>query len=344
MVTEFEITLSRANNEEYEQRILNERNEDGNVVPHRVDTIGTDWNAKYMTVKGRMPVVVHGFESQGSDVGYSLAVFEWQIVRNSNKRRFRKVTLEVVFEADGPRGKAEGDAERMRSKGTASRTYWDPEVMAFAPDGTAWYQRSQREVVNKTAWTVDLKAGYAPFLSAGPQYAWSKSESHTCTEGIQVSGERAFVGGEGSRTRANAVRWTLLENPNQVTGVSALIRTAVLLKRRPKDDGRFIGIVKADYEISKYQDARRSALLALGKLPKNEPIVFDPNVATEKSVWHANSNALAAIVPDLKKEFSLVSLELIGDESSGSRDEEPDEEGEVEDGLVDDDDDGNETE
>ncbi|KAK0625585.1 hypothetical protein DIS24_g11091 [Lasiodiplodia hormozganensis] len=43
--------------------------------------------------------VAHGFEKEGSDVPYALAVFEWTIVRRRRRkyRPFRELTIEVSF-------------------------------------------------------------------------------------------------------------------------------------------------------------------------------------------------------------------------------------------------------
>lgn len=335
---EFDITLTGANTEQWELRLNNDRDEDGNEVPHRPDTIGSDWKAKYMTVKGRMPIVVHGIEAPGSDVGYTLIVFEWYIARNSNRRRFREVVLEVSFAARGAtRGGAEATAQRMRDKGTATATYWDPEVVSLAPLGTAWYERTQRQVAETVDWKFDLKAGYPPYVSAGPQWAWQRVEHLAQTDAIQVSGERVFAGGE-TRARPNAARWTLLENPSQTTGVPAYLRTAVLLKRRPKDDGRFVGVVSTEYNISKYQNAKKKLLMALGRLPRDEPILFDPKKATETSSWHAMAGEMKGVEALIQNEVNVVTLELVDNKPEGGVDEAGDGGDDEKDALDDEDD------
>lgn len=98
-----------------------------------------------MAVHGHLTTVVHGFEKEGSDVPYTLAVFEWNIVRRRKDRRFRELTIEVSFQAHGKRGATEAQAARRRKNGP-KELFWDPEVVAMAPSGTEWYHHTSHTV------------------------------------------------------------------------------------------------------------------------------------------------------------------------------------------------------
>ena len=312
----FEIALHDANAEDFHLRIDNEVDENGNPVPHRVDTTGTDRQGKaaLMTVKGRMPTVVHGFEKSGSTVPYTLVVFEWFTHRNTNDKQFREVTIEVAFEAHGKRGEAEPEAQRLRSR-NVPKTHWDPEVVGLAPFATSWYQRSTHQITNTSSGAISTNVGFAPYLSIVPKFSWEKSDSHAVTKAVQVTGEFAFLGKQ-TRSKANGARFIMLENPSQHTGVPAYLRTAVLLRRQHRDNGQFLARVDVSYRVSPLQDFRERWWKVMGRLPVDQPIVFDPRVPTAPCPLHAFANNLAAA--PIAAEFTLASIESEDTTKDGS--------------------------
>lgn len=303
MVREFDIVLGDANLEEANLRLDNEYDEDGNPIPHREGVTGIDIQGKaaLMAVKGRMPIVVHGFDKVGSKFPHTLVIFEWDTERLRLDRRFREVMIEISFTAHGTRRDAEPEAQRLREKGIGT-THWDPEVVAIAPEHTDWYHRTSHAVSQTDGLELTLQATFGGYFTAGPKYYWERSDASNRTDAIQVSGSR--VPGYG-QNRTNAARWVMLENASQESGVPAFLRTAVLLKRRPKDNGQFLATVKVSYRVSTSHDFKVTLLKAMGKLPVDKPIVFDPRVSTPESNFKPSSLADA----DLKKEFRLVSLE-----------------------------------
>lgn len=304
MPREFEIVLESVNTSEAHFRLDNEIDENGNVKAHRVDTTGTDWKAGLMTVKGRMPTVVHGFESGGGGAPHTLVVLEWFAAPPTLDRRFREVTIEVSFEAHGKRGKAEASAQELRARG-GSKSYWDPEVVAFAPYATSHLYHSTHKISEKSGFEFDVKAAFAPWFSGGPKYMWAESDDVVRNDSIRVSGEFARVG--SGATHNDAVRWTLLENASQRSGVPAYFRTAVLLRRRARDDGQFVGRVKVDHHSSStLQDLALKARRVAGRLPRDQPIIFDPRVQTAASESFDAANLVNVSLP---KQVVLVSSE-----------------------------------
>lgn len=316
MTREFDIVLGEVNSEEARFRLNNEYDENGDPIPHREWTTGIDreGSAAKMAVKGRMPLVVHGFESIGSKVPYTLVIFEWSTERLQLNKRFREVTIEVSFAAHGTRREAEPEAQRLRTRGVG-KTHWDPEVVAIAPDGTSWYHRTTHQVTEKSQLELDLVVSFGQYVNAGPKYYWERGDCTEVTDAIQVSGNRVAVG--SGHNRPNAARWVMLENASQRSGVPAFLRTAVLLKRRPKDDGQFLGTVNVSYRVSPFHDFKETLLKATGRLPKDQPVVFDPQI----SMTHPNfpPSDLASVA--LNREFQLISLEPLPASSRGGEEE-----------------------
>ena len=305
MSEKFEIILEEANSEEARFHLANDRDANGNPIPNRKYVTGIDrkGSAAKMAVCGQMPIVVHGYECEGSKTPCTLIIFEWNAERARGDKRLREVTIEMSFTAHGKRGEAEARAKSRRARGKGvSETYWDPEVCDFAPRGTTWYNRTSHKVTEKSQWEVSLQANFGQNLSAGPKYHWERSDTVDLPDAIQLSG--AFTSSSGSN-RPNGVRWVMLENASQRSGVPTFLRTAVLLKRREGDDGKFLGHVKVECSVSPFHDLKEVFLKMIKKVPKDEPIFFNPS----KSTGHHSfpSSDLASV--DLDKEFSLISSE-----------------------------------
>lgn len=289
MPQEFEITLNATNTAEAHFRLDNAIDENGNPVPHRVDTTGTDYKAGLMTVKGRMPTVVHGFGSDAKGRPYTLVVLEWFAARTTLDLRFREVMIEVSFEAHGKRGKAEEDARRLAGRG-ASRAYWDPEVVDMAPLATANYYHSTHTVTEKHSLELSAQVKFEPWFSAGPKYVWERGQNVEHHDSVQVTGEFARV--KHGAMHNDGARWIMLENASKKSGVPTYMRTAVLLRRRNHDDGQFVGRVKVHYRSSsKFHDVKMMAVSAAGRLPQDQPIIFDPRVQTAVSSFDASNLA-----------------------------------------------------
>ncbi|KID81422.1 hypothetical protein MGU_11217 [Metarhizium guizhouense ARSEF 977] len=232
-------------------------------------------SAAQMVINGRLTTVAHGIDTPQSNVPHTLVIFEWFQIRRQLEQRFRSVTIE------------------------------DPEVCAIAPESTAWYLRTTEEVEQSRNTEVSLSAGYAPYFQSGPKYAWQRTEKINRGDAVQIAGDVAFMGSGRCSLHPDGVRWTMLENASQHSGVSAYLRTAVLLRRRPRDNGIFLGHVKVRHQVSRTADFRELVSSALGRRPRDDPIIVDPRHPNLSSGFDLSH--LAAV--DLNQEHRLLTTE-----------------------------------
>jgi hypothetical protein len=131
---------------------------------------------------------------------------------------------------------------------------------------------------------VSATAEVAPLLSCGPKYTWTRSDSGAeRIAAIKVVGDKFY--GKGRRTQANGVRWDLVENEATHSGVPRELRAAFLLPRRPMDNGQFLGEVKIRTSVSALHDLKEKWWAAVGDLPEDDPIVFDPKEADRPGAY-----------------------------------------------------------
>jgi hypothetical protein len=310
---EIRIELTGAPDLEY--HLPNEKDKFGNPIPHRKTATGTDreGKARLMSVIGLMPTVVHGL-ADGEP--HTLIIFEWSASPERQGLRFKEVTIEVSFVANGKRGDAEEEAADLRRRGF-NLNYWDPEVVKMVPMGTEWYNQTRRKVGGKSTLEIGFSAGFAPYFSIAPKYTMERNTGAYITDSVKVIGS-PFVVGSG-RNRNNAVRWTMLENESQQSGVPAYLRTAVLLKRLPNDNGLFLGYVKVTTHISWWEGVMEKKRKLSGEIKLDDPIVFDPDVS-EPSPFDDKKKKLDTV--DLRAEFKIVSSKPLPPKGDEGNDEE----------------------
>ncbi|KAM3064851.1 hypothetical protein ACMFMG_010441 [Clarireedia jacksonii] len=303
MSFEFEIPLVDVNDENAQTRIDNKRDEHGHVIPHRPDVTGSD--RKGAAVRGFMGPIVHGFGSTTDKTPYTLVIFEWFCSKPGHGLRFKEAIIEVSFEAKGTRRKAQSQFEMAQRNG-GRLADWDPEVVAVAPRGTTYHHPTAHHVTEKRSFEISLKAKYEPFFSAGPKFTWEKTDDAKRADAVQVIGEPAFLG--KSRAIANGVRFKFFENSSQGTGVPSYVRTAVLLKRRRNDNGKFVGKVNTEFKVSVVEDAKGAVKDVIRRLlgRRDQPIEFDPDVATDGGP--CGKNELGSMKMKIQEEFDLVSI------------------------------------
>ncbi|KAK3937216.1 hypothetical protein QBC46DRAFT_416666 [Diplogelasinospora grovesii] len=256
----FEIVLNDVNSEDAQFRLNNERDENNQPVPNRRLVTGYDDHRSKMRLLGEMPIVVHS-TPRSTKPGYTLIVFEWNTQRLTLDARFRHVVITVCFTAKDP-GRA------------------NPEVIKIAPSGESRYNLTRHRVSETSKRVVGgpVSVG-APGVSVsvgGVQYQWERSDVADVTDSITINGHLS-TGGK-SEPRCHTVEWSMEENTSQRSGVPAMLRTAVLLRRKACDDGHFQATVKAECTTSPAQDFVRKLRDLAGMLPRDEPLHFDPTV------------------------------------------------------------------
>ncbi|KAL6818246.1 hypothetical protein GGI42DRAFT_3135 [Trichoderma sp. SZMC 28013] len=294
------IELEEKNDLEY--HLPNEIDKFGRPIPHRKDVTGTDrqGKARLMSVTGLMPILIHGF---ANDEPHSLVVFEWGICCGRPGLRYKSVMIEVSFHANGPRGDAEYEAQELRQRG-GNLNFWDPEIVTAVPSGTTYYNPTQHKIGGKNTLELGFSAGFAPHFTVGPKYVMERDTTANATASVKVIGQ-PFVTGFG-RSRSNAIRWTVLENESQRSGVPSFMRTAVLLKRQPDDNGLFLGNVKVETHVSWWEDMMEKKRKMTGDIRPDDPIVFDPKISPP-SPFDDKRDELDVV--DIHSEFKIISLD-----------------------------------
>lgn len=298
-----EIYIELGWEDDLEYHLPNEVDKFGRPVPHRKAVTGTDrrGNASLMSVVGIMPVVVHGF---ADNEPHTLVIFEWNIISGVQDLRFKSVMIEVSFLAHGPRGEAENEAQELRHAGFSSH-YWNPEVVKAVPSGTSTYKRSTRHIGGKETYELGFSVGFQPYFSLSPKYSLERDTSSEIVDAIRVTGQPFVMSPD--RNRPDSVRWIMLENESKRSGVPAYMRTAVLLKRQPNDNGLFLGTVKVETHISWWEDLKERKRRLTGQIRRDEPIVFDPHVV-QSSAFDSKRQQLDEV--DLDAEFQIVDEEV----------------------------------
>lgn len=203
-----------------------------------------------LLMQGELLQVIHG-KLAPNDAPATLTVLSFNFHSMALLRRFRAATITLQF----------ADAN--------NRANWDPEVIGIAPHGHFSMNLTQKseEVTHSAALSVQSNSTVAG-VTAG--YGWGRTESLQKQDQTTLRGAIRLEGRDYGPP--NTVRWVLMENVTQKSGIPTKLRVAVLLKRKSFVD-RFVATirVKADLDII-------SAFQGLfGRSPRDDPVMFDPS-------------------------------------------------------------------
>ncbi|KAI4867568.1 hypothetical protein F4820DRAFT_467748 [Hypoxylon rubiginosum] len=266
----FEIILADTNEESAHYRLQNEPDEKQREYITGYDRKGA------LRVLGKLADVVHGqyAEDGDGDNPCSLAVFEFAALGQKPSRRYREVQIEIVFAAHGTDGRP---ASARRGAGAGDHlARWDPQVRGLAPSGHRALLQTTHTAGRKHGFEVYAEAGTDPLATAGASYTYEMSDSVERGDCMAVEGTEAFVGRAAGKP--NAARFTLRENASQRSGVPRHLRVAVLLGRRPGDEGLFLATVDVRASVSVFADATEKVRRIMGRVPLDDAVVFDPRV------------------------------------------------------------------
>ena len=228
--------------------------------------------ANYIERKGAVDVrcscldVVHGDFSTSSDLFATLIVLDFRFDERKRARRFRSVDIELEF-----KGMNLGDS--------------GPEVFAAYPIGRmSLVPTTQHE---DTTRSLNLQlGGAAPIggITATGTVGWEKSIARDTGDQTTVTGSIDLKG--RNYPPSNCVSWTLLENKTTQTGVPESMRTAILLKRMDEDP--FQCVVKIDAKV----DIRSTLERMFGRMPKDDPVLFKPQLGSTDNLQKYNKEEL----------------------------------------------------
>lgn len=218
-----------------------------------------------MVVYGKREDTIHGTNSKGTPC--SLIVFGWYLHQRELKKRFKSLRIVIVFSA-------------TRKKGNSIDHWYDPHVGTVAPNGTYSLVPTTKTTEAKASVEGNLGGGFGG-VSAGAKVGYELTQSVETTDRVIINGTEypEYEGEEdpGNPDRCNAVEFNLFENDSQQSGLPTFFRTAVLLERRKRDNQRFTAAVTTIGKVGLVDDAITSLKSLVGIIPKDEPIIFDPN-------------------------------------------------------------------
>ena len=215
--------------------------------------------------------VVHGDFSASSDDFATLIVLKFRFDPRKVARRFQSVNVGLEF-----RG--------MKVKDTG------PEVFAIYPEGRMSLMPTTQHEDTKRNLNLQL-GGAAPVggITATGTVGWEKSVGRDTSDQTTVTGSIDLKG--RNYGPSNCVSWTLLENKTTRTGVPAMMQTAILLKR--KHDLPFQCMVEIDAKVDMKSTLER-VFGAKGKAPKDDPVLFDPEICSTGRLRKYNEKELGA--------------------------------------------------
>ncbi|KAL9020191.1 MAG: hypothetical protein Q9185_002561 [Variospora sp. 1 TL-2023] len=244
-----------------------------NDETERVNMTGNDRNTRDPAVLGRLYHIVNGYMRGGCGKPATLIVFEWML-RTGSAQRFRQTDIDIVFESRGLRdGMFPGD----------ELSFYDPAVVKVGPTVPIESDPVEYTVDQTTGLKLGANVGFNG-ASIDPEMSRNNTESgirrvdYRLQEGYPLYVKRDSGPMDGAH-------WTLRENVKAQSGLPRLVRTAVLLERRPGDDeGRFAATISTKVRVSVWENAVEKFRRAVGRVPNDDPVHINP--APRKGIAH----------------------------------------------------------
>ena len=256
---------------------LNRTGDEGSHFRTQNDPSNPWQRANYIERKGAVDIrcssldVVHGDFSLSSDLFATLIVLRFRFDPRKRARRFQSVNIDLEF-----KGMDLGET--------------GPEVFATWPNRRMSLMPTTQHEERKKNVNLQL-GGAAPVggLTATGTVGWEESISRDMSNQTTVTGSIDLKGRNFGPP--NCVSWTLLENEATTTGVPEVIQTAVLLKRR--DENPFQCVVKIDAKVD-FMSTLERVIGGKGKVPKDDPVWFDPKIRSTKNLRKYNEKELGS--------------------------------------------------
>ncbi|KAI0895891.1 hypothetical protein F4806DRAFT_75071 [Annulohypoxylon nitens] len=188
--------------------------------------------------------VAHGAMSADSDRYASLIVMQWYF-QPKGSRRISEATIELLFDTSGG-GNIE--VEKISFPGTYSLM---PTI--------------QESTVTKGG---EAALGISQFADISLTGKWEKTVSSTIRDAITLSGRKRLI---NNRPPNRIASWTLSENQSQRGGIPASLKVAILVSREDRE--KFF----CKLAFTCKTDIKTTAESIFRKIPKDDPIIFQPN-------------------------------------------------------------------
>ncbi|KAK4244199.1 hypothetical protein C7999DRAFT_35427 [Corynascus novoguineensis] len=189
--------------------------------------------------------VVHGIMTNDSDRYATLVVMRW-LFQPKGWRRISEATIELLF----TRNSGGGDVE--------------VEKVSFH-DTYSLMQATQEESVTKGG---EGTVGVDQFASLSATGKWEKTVTRTTSHAITLTGGKHLV---NNRPPNRIATWTLSEDPSQRAGIPASLKVAVLVSREDREP------FSCHLSFTCKTDWATKAQNLFQKIPKDDPIIFQPN-------------------------------------------------------------------
>ncbi|XDG08411.1 hypothetical protein ABKA04_008026 [Annulohypoxylon sp. FPYF3050] len=188
--------------------------------------------------------VAHGAMSADSDRYASLIVMQWHF-QPKGSRRISEATIELLFDTSGG-----GDIE--------------VEKISF-PGTYSLMPTTQESTVTKGG---EAALGISQFADTSLTGKWEKTVSSTIQNAITLSGRKRLI---NNRPPNRIASWTLSENQSQRGGIPASLKVAILVSREDRE--KFF----CKLAFTCKTDIKTTAESIFRKIPKDDPIIFQPN-------------------------------------------------------------------
>lgn len=200
--------------------------------------------------------VVHGTLSNGEPA--SLIVTDFRFISRARSRRFKSATINYTFKAVEP------DATGPTVIDIAPRGY-----VSLTPTGTMI-------VLPRGSSTSSSSEGSDNSARSSISGSlWERSESKMTLDQTLVAGTMRSELSKSGET--DTARWMLSENESQKTGIPTLLRTAILLERKKKEENqKFLATVDIKASVDLAYSMRNAVDMLIGRIAKDDPITFDP--------------------------------------------------------------------
>jgi hypothetical protein len=222
--------------------------------------------------------VVHGlFAPDTTDFG-TLIVLEFRFDARKHARRIARADVELRFSSKLPQ-------------------YPEPEVFAISPDRRLTLAPTKQQ--EKVTLGAGVNIGGGSFVTAGVEGKWERRVIRDSNDATTVVGSTELLGRNFGPK--NCASWTLLENATTQTGVPALMRVAVLLKRVNEEPFQCIVKIKIKADF-------KSSLAALvGSNPVDDPVLFNPLLNSTNNIRNYEEQQLGQL--DLDELYYIPALE-----------------------------------